>query len=464
MKKRWITLTLTAAVMAGLCGCAGNSGTSGAGDTAGAKTEAETTTAKAETVAQTAKEEQKDEITLQFWEMNYGSDDAYLETCEKLIAQYESENPGVNIEVTVQPWDNYYQLFLTAVSSNAAPDVASVALDLPDMYARMGEALELNDVVAEWKQDGTIDDYGEATMKSFTYDGDQIAVPYMVGYRGIFYRSDYLKECGIEKVPETWDELLAACEKIKEVRPDLTPLDFAGADMGLWHYFMCFAMSNDAGIVKEDGTPGSTDDRYKAAIDLFKTFKEKGYVADGVLGHKSADAEKLYYSGKSVFWFTSFPASIFDYPEILENTEVFSAFKGPDGTAVRTSSFSDALMAFSQTKHPEEAKKFVKWWAENCSALYTEGGCWAYPAKKSFFTGETFNNKVAQGVLNKIVPTAVPCTWPIENIFPGFSQVNGEQTMNYSAQEALNGKVDTDEIARIQAEKIQEAIDIATEE
>lgn len=36
--------------------------------------------------------------------------------------------------------------------------------------------------------------------------------------------------------------------------------------------------------------------------------------------------------------------------------------------------------------------------------------------------------------------------------------------MNYSAQEALNGKVDTGEIARIQAEKIQEAIDIATEE
>ena len=95
-------------------------------------------------------------------------------------------------------------------------------------------------------------------------------------------------------------------------------------------------------------------------------------MADGVLGHKSADAEKLYYSGKSVFWFTSFPASIFDYPEILENTEVTVHFMGPDGTAVRTSSFSDALMAFSQTKYPEEAKKFVKWWAENSGALYTE--------------------------------------------------------------------------------------------
>lgn len=109
---------------------------------------------------------------------------------------------------------------------------------------------------------------------------------------------------------------------------------------------------------------------------------------DGGLRHKSADTEKMYYSGKSVFWFTSFPASIFDYPEITENTEVYSAFKGTGGTAVRTFSFRNALLAFLQTKYSEEAKKFVKWWAENYSALYTEGGCWAYPATKSFFSDE----------------------------------------------------------------------------
>ena len=119
--------------MAGLCGCGGNSGTSGAGDTTGTKAETETTTAKAETVAQTAKEEQKGEITLQVWEMTYGSDDAYLESCEKLIAQYESENPGVNIEVTVKPWDNYSTLFSTAVSYNAAQEVASMVLSFSYM-------------------------------------------------------------------------------------------------------------------------------------------------------------------------------------------------------------------------------------------------------------------------------------------------------------------------------------------
>ena len=32
--------------------------------------------------------------------------------------------------------------------------------------------------------------------------------------------------------------------------------------------------------------------------------------------------------------------------------------------------------------------------------LFTEGGCWAYPAKASFFTGEVFSDKVSQGVLN----------------------------------------------------------------
>ena len=127
------------------------------------------------------------EITLTFWEMNYGSDDSYLQTCEALISQYEAENPGINIEVTLQPWDNYYQLFLTAVTSNSAPDIASVALDMPDMYARMGEALYLDDVINSWKEDGSISDYQESTIESFTYDGHYIAIPYMVGYRGVFY-------------------------------------------------------------------------------------------------------------------------------------------------------------------------------------------------------------------------------------------------------------------------------------
>ena len=121
-------------------------------------------------------------------------------------------------------------------------------------------------------------------------------------------------------------------------------------------------------------------------------------------------------------------------------------------------------MVFSQTEYPEEAKEFVKWWAKNSSALFAEGGCWAYPARESFFEVDTFDNKVAQGVLEEVLPTAVPCTWPAESIFPGFSQINGEQVMNYSAQEALNGAADTDTIAQTQAEKIQEALDIAAEE
>ncbi len=73
----------------------------------------------------------------------------------------------------------------------------------------------------------------------------------MVGYRGVFYRSDYLRECGVERFPQSLDELLEAFEKIKKARPNLTSLDFAGADMGLWHYFMCFVLSNDSGIVDD---------------------------------------------------------------------------------------------------------------------------------------------------------------------------------------------------------------------
>ena len=137
---------------------------------------------------------QEEKITLEFWEMSYGNDDRYTETCEKLIAQYEAENPNVTINMTYQPWDNYYQLFLTAVSSGAAPDVASCAIDQPDLFAQMNEIQYLDSVIDEWKEEGIYSDYSEDMLNFFKYEGNQIAIPYMVGYRGFFYRTDYLEQ------------------------------------------------------------------------------------------------------------------------------------------------------------------------------------------------------------------------------------------------------------------------------
>ena len=64
--KKVSAIVLAASMVLGMTACASKS--SGEGNDAGTKDE---------------------EITLQFWEMNYGSDDSYLETFEKLIEQYE---------------------------------------------------------------------------------------------------------------------------------------------------------------------------------------------------------------------------------------------------------------------------------------------------------------------------------------------------------------------------------------
>ena len=62
----------------------------------------------------------------------------------------------------------------------------------------------------------------------------------------------------------------------------------------------------------------------------------------------------------------------------------------------------------------------------------------------------------------KVLPTAKTATWPIQGMFPGFSQINGEYIMNYAPQAALNGGMTTDEIARAGAHD-QEALDNAME-
>jgi multiple sugar transport system substrate-binding protein len=52
-----------------------------------------------------------DEVTLEFWDMAWGPADTYPAAAQKLIDQFESENPGIKVNYTNKSWDNWYQTF-----------------------------------------------------------------------------------------------------------------------------------------------------------------------------------------------------------------------------------------------------------------------------------------------------------------------------------------------------------------
>ena len=61
-----------------------------------------------------------------------------------------------------------------------------------------------------------------AFLEQSEIDGTVWAIPDLASARAMYYNKDILDAAGVE-VPTTWDELKAACEKIKETNPDVYP-------------------------------------------------------------------------------------------------------------------------------------------------------------------------------------------------------------------------------------------------
>ncbi|MBQ7480653.1 MAG: extracellular solute-binding protein, partial [Lachnospiraceae bacterium] len=110
--------------------------------------------------------------------------------------------------------EEYYTALNAKVDAGQTPDVFIVSPG-PNLttYVAPGVAADLTDYLADgWKDTFSSD----AVFAQQTYDGKIYAVPLNIAAACVFYNKDIFKEAGAE-VPKTWDDLLAACEKIKEL-------------------------------------------------------------------------------------------------------------------------------------------------------------------------------------------------------------------------------------------------------
>ena len=139
------------------------------------------------------------------------------QTVQKMVDQFNEENEyGITVELQMIPWDGYYETFLTAVTSGAAPDVYTGASTAPTQYAEMGESLDLDPIIEAWEAENNpiLSDIPEQYWGFFKYDGVTYGLPYGVDPKQITYRTDFFEEAGIDTLPTTYDEFLDVCAKL----------------------------------------------------------------------------------------------------------------------------------------------------------------------------------------------------------------------------------------------------------
>jgi multiple sugar transport system substrate-binding protein len=367
-----------------------------------------------------------------FWDMMWGPADTYPQAASAVVERFNKENTD-NIHVTIQniPWDNFYQVFLTAVTSKAAPDVSTGAFMQSIQYAEMGEGLSLDPVVDAWRKENNpiLNDYSEAMLNLHMYDGKHYGLPWNLDTREFIYRKDFFEQAGITTMPKTWAEFEAICAKLKTtLPPDIYPVVFpGGGDYNGLQILFTLLFQNGCGPTDAKGNPDYLNPRVTETLQFVNRLYTKGYLPEGLPSYKGTDAEKLYQSGKAAIYHHA-PLDLKDFPDINSVTAVMPPMAGPSGIA-QNYTWINAIGAYSQTKDPDACIVFVKWLLENEKSLWVDGKMGSLPARTSFRSDPYFQNDWQKKQINDLIlPTAVTPVFPAPNIYLPFSVIEGEAT------------------------------------
>lgn len=152
-----------------------------------------------------------DQVTLVVWDY-YGSASPIVAA----VPEFEKTHSNIKIKVEPLDWGSMLDKFPVAVSSGAAPDLATLDMTWLPTFASGGLLTELDEV-----SNGAINGqalsevYNEGALNAMKYEGKYVAALYDFDAYCLYYRSDILQEKGLS-VPTTWAEMLETAKAMAE--------------------------------------------------------------------------------------------------------------------------------------------------------------------------------------------------------------------------------------------------------
>lgn len=152
----------------------------------------------------------EDTRTLEVWLMEGSLTD---DLTRSLVHDYESRNPGVEVEVTVQEWPGIDRKVTAALESGDGPDVFEVGNTQVAQFVDTGRVRNLTLRTLDLGSDEWLPGLAE----SGKVDGYQYGVPFYAASRVVVYRKDLFEAAGVSAPPRTRQEWLAVTEALDEV-------------------------------------------------------------------------------------------------------------------------------------------------------------------------------------------------------------------------------------------------------
>ncbi len=288
-----------------------------------------------------------------------------LKDFEQIIHDFEADNPDIKVIQNQQP--DADTAIRTLLVKNRTPDVVTL-----NAGGKIGQLLDAG-VFYDFSQDPVVDTLNPAVQEIIaalgSHDGEVNALGYVNNVNGIIYNKTIFEDQGLE-IPETWDELIDTCEKLKAA--GITP--FYGTLADSWTTLPSFngmgAFAARDGFFDKMREAGENVDPAKSpsfSVDFAEVAEKQNtlfsYAQEGYRGRTYDDGNAAFARGEVAMYMQGIwalnpikqanpdiEAGIFPYP-VSDN---------PDDR-VLVSGVDVAVMIGRDTPHMEEAKRFVEY-------------------------------------------------------------------------------------------------------
>lgn len=240
------TLAMTATACRG-----GSEGSSGAGDGSGSK-------------------------TLTYWASNQGTSLEHDKSIlEPELKKFEQQT-GIKVKLEVVPWSDLLNRILAATASGQGPDVLNIGNTWSASLQATGALLPFDD--AAFAKIGGKDRFITAALASTGAAGKPpTAVPLYSMVYGLYYNKKAFQDAGIERPPATWDELVAAGQKLTKDGKFGLVIEGGNPTENVHHAFT-FGLQHGTGFFDAAGKPQFDSPEAVAAIKQFVDFIAKDKI------------------------------------------------------------------------------------------------------------------------------------------------------------------------------------------
>lgn len=386
-------------------------------------------------------------VELTFW---HGYTEADGDVLEEIVEDFNASHDDITINTQVKTWDSIDDTLLTALSGGEGPGLVAMPAERLPVYASRGAFVPLDDFYGE--EGSNTENLIEGAVDQVEVEGEKYGLPSGFVPLAVYYNTELFADAGIGEFPQTWDEWVAAAEKLTvDEDGDGTPEqygavlpDHATVANGMWPSLF---YGNGGGVV-EDGEAVIDSPENAETLEYWRSAITEGQISP--TGVDGIGADELFSSGKAAMTVGGpWMASIADENQI--EYEIAPLPAGPQAQATSAIGVSMALTVDSTDAEQAAATEFFSFFLnEENSVKWSLGSGW--PPLRSDIPAEA----VAE---NEVVASLTEISGLAQPLLPGVvNSVDVIQAVDELTQQSIAGG-DIDELLGQAQSDVQEALE-----